>query len=140
MKISNYLQFINEDLVSDLSTKISDKNKDIKEDLVKMIQKSINSEDPKLFNDFIESFVRNPEDSQIEGLINDSDVYDFYLKYRNQVDEILSEIKFYENKPSDIDSFGLYDFIIKGTKKAIEDLVSDIKGEISGKEGEEQSE
>jgi hypothetical protein len=139
MKISNYLQFINEDLVSDLSTKISDKNKDIKEDLVKMIQKSINSEDPKLFNDFIESFVRNPEDSQIEGLINDSDVYDFYLKYRNQVDEILSEIKFYENKPSDIDSFGLYDFIIKGTKKAIEDLVSDIKGEISGKEGEEQS-
>jgi hypothetical protein len=140
MKISNYLQFINEDLVSDLSTKISDKNKDIKEDLVKMIQKSINSEDPKLFNDFIESFVRNPEDSQIEGLINDSDVYDFYLKYRNQVDEILSEIKFYENKPSDIDSFGLYDFIIKGTKKAIEDLVSDIKGEISGEEGEEQSE
>jgi hypothetical protein len=140
MKISNYLQFINEDLVSDLSTKISEKNKDIKEDLVKMIQKSINSEDPKLFNDFIESFVRNPEDSQIEGLINDSDVYDFYLKYRNQVDEILSEIKFYENKPSDIDSFGLYDFIIKGTKKAIEDLVSDIKGEISGKEGEEQSE
>jgi hypothetical protein len=140
MRISNYLQFINEDLVSDLSTKISDKNKDIKEDLVKMIQKSINSEDPKLFNDFIESFVRNPEDSQIEGLINDSDVYDFYLKYRNQVDEILSEIKFYENKPSDIDSFGLYDFIIKGTKKAIEDLVSDIKGEISGEEGEEQSE
>ena len=70
MKISNYLQFINEDLVSDLSTKISDKNKDIKEDLVKMIQKSINSEDPKLFSDFIDSFVRNPEDSQIEGLIN----------------------------------------------------------------------
>jgi hypothetical protein len=73
-------------------------------------------------------------------LINDSDIYDFYLKYRNQVDEILSKIKFYENKPSDIDSFGLYDFIIKGTKKAVEDLVSDIKGEVSGKEGEEEDE
>ena len=47
----------------------------------------------EISNDFIESFVRNPEESQIEGLINDSDIYDFYLKYRNQVDEILSKIK-----------------------------------------------
>jgi len=34
------------------------------------------------FKQFVESLLKNPDDAKIEGLINDSDIYDFYLKYR----------------------------------------------------------
>jgi hypothetical protein len=75
------------------------------------------------FNSFIESFIKNPEDVKIVGLINDSDVYDFYLKYRNQVDEVLSSVKFYQTTPEEMNVFGLYDFVISGTLKAVEEFV-----------------
>jgi regulator of replication initiation timing len=72
--------------------------------------------------------------SQIEGLINDSDVYDFYLKYRNDIDELLSKIKFYDEVPSEITSFSLYDYVIKGTKKAISEIITMIIEESKGTE------
>jgi hypothetical protein len=140
MKISNYFQFIKEDVSQDLISKLSDENKDIKTDILEMITKSVNSEDPKMITEFIDSIIRNTEDSKIEGLISDADIYEFYEKYTNQVDEILSKIKFYDTKPSEINSFSLYKFVVKGTQKAILDLVSDIKGEISGQGGEKKPE
>ena len=44
-----------------------------------------------MFSSFVESFIKNPEDVKIEGLINDSDIYEFYLKWRNDIDEILND-------------------------------------------------
>jgi hypothetical protein len=140
MKISNYFQFIKEDVSQDLISKLSDENKDIKTDILEMITKSVNSKDPKMITEFIDSIIRNTEDSKIEGLISDADIYEFYEKYTNQVDEILSKIKFYDTKPSEINSFSLYKFVVKGTQKAILDLVSDIKGEIIGQGGEKKPE
>ncbi len=72
---------------------------------------------------FIQSYIKNPEDVKIEGLINDSDVYDFYLKYRNQIDEVLGSVKFFQSPPDESNVFGLYDFTIVGTMRAIEEFV-----------------
>jgi hypothetical protein len=79
------------------------------------------------FDTFVKSFVQNPEDIKIEGLINDSDIYEFYLKWRNDIDEILNEIKFFDNKPTEINVFGLYEYVIKGTEAAVKEIVSSIK-------------
>lgn len=75
------------------------------------------------FRTFIDSMIKDPDKFKIEGLINDSDIYDFYLKYRNSVDEILNDINFYDEVPSELNSFGLYDYIIKGTSRAIQEFV-----------------
>lgn len=75
------------------------------------------------FKSFVDSFIKTPDDVKIEGLINESDIYDFYLKYRNQIDEVLNTVKFYGETPESINVFGLYDFIIKGTQKAIQEFV-----------------
>jgi hypothetical protein len=91
-----------------------------------MIKKSLNTEDEETFNKFLKSFVRNPEESQIQGLINDSDVYEFYLKYRNDIDELLSKVNFYDEVPSEMSTFSLYDYIIKGTKRAVSEIISDL--------------
>ena len=129
MKIKSYTSFVNEDLKSDLSPKLKSEYKDIKEDIIEMIEKSLKTSDNKTFEDFVSAFIRNSEETQIEGLINDSDVYEFYLKYRNDIDELLSKIKFYDEVPSEITSFSLYDYVIKGTKKAISEIVTMISEE-----------
>jgi hypothetical protein len=111
---------------------------DIRDDLREMVEKSLKTSDKETIKDFISAFVRNPEETQIEGLINDSDVYDFYLKYRNDIDEILSKVNFYDEVPSEMSCFSLYDYVIRGTKKSVEEIVRDL--EESGPETETETE
>jgi len=139
MKIHKFISFVNEDLASDYTTNLSEENKDLKVELLQMIQKSVNSEDKDVFLEFIDSFVENPSDSKIEGLINGSDIQDFYKKFSGEIDEILADLNFYDDAPSEMDCFSLYDYIIKGTMKAVEDLVKDIKSEISGGQESEET-
>ncbi len=78
------------------------------------------------YKTFLDSFKKDPEDYKIEGLINDSDIYDFYLKNRNDIDEILNDIKFFDEIPTENNSFGLYEYVIKGTERAILELVNNL--------------
>lgn len=100
----------------------SSKYTEVTDEVKKMIENTIEKSGGE-FKSFVESFVKNPEDVKIEGLINDSDIYDFYLKYRNQIDEVLNSVKFYGETPESMNVFGLYDFIIKGTSRAVEEYV-----------------
>jgi len=87
-----------------------------------MIEKTVENSGGEV-NQFIESFIKNPEDVKVDGFINDSDIYDFYLKWRNDIDEVLNDVKFFDNTPNSQNSFGLYEYVIKGTEKAFEEFV-----------------
>ena len=119
--VKRYLQFINE-ANEEVQKVDSSKYTEIKDEIKSMIEKTIENSGGE-FASFIDKFVKEPEDVKIEGLINDSDLYDFYLKFRNDIDEILNDIKFFGNAPSEINAIGLYDYLIKGTQKAIEESV-----------------
>lgn len=129
MKIKKYTNYIKENLKSDLSSNFKE-NKDLKEDIIDIVIKSLNTEDKKTITDFLSSYIKDQDSNQIVGLINDSDIYDFYTSHRNDIDQLLSDIGFYDEIPSEIGSFSLYDYVVKGTKKAILDLVTSIKSEI----------
>ena len=135
MKISKYYQFIKEaeelqstaeDLGSDSTEASTDISKytELKNELIEMIKASLNTEDDKTFEDFIDAYNKNSEETQIEGLINDSDIYEFYLKWRNDIDDILSDINYYDEVPSELKVFSLYEYVIQGTKKSVTELVS----------------
>jgi len=123
--IKKYLQFIKE---SDDSLSANDtyKYEEVKKDVESMIQSTIDKTGGEI-KSFIESFIKNPDDVKIEGLINDSDIYEFYLKWRNDIDEILNNIKFFGDNPTEVNAFGLYEYTIKGTERAIEEIVKMIK-------------
>ena len=123
MKLKYFNQFVFEQ-AEESEVKDTSMFTDLQDDLKEMIEKSLKTSDQKTSEDFIDAYLRDTEKTQIEGLINDSDIYEFYLKYRNNIDEILSEIDFYGEKPSDMDSFSLYDYIIVGTKKAIKEVLN----------------
>ena len=127
--IKKYIQFIKE--ADEVETPVesvidqdsnSDKYSEISNEVKSMIDKTIEKSGGE-FKSFVDSFIKTPEDVKIEGLINDSDIYDFYLKWRNDIDEILNNSKFFDEVPSELNSFGLYDFMIKGTERAIQETV-----------------
>jgi hypothetical protein len=122
MEIKSFWKYIVEE-VEEQSTEDKPSYEEVKKDLTEMIEKSLKTSDQKTKEDFISAYLRDPEKTQIEGLINDSDIYEFYLKYRNNVDEVLSDSDFFEEKPSDLESFSLYDYLIVGTKKAVKSFI-----------------
>jgi hypothetical protein len=103
----------------------ANKFQEVIDEIKSMIEKTIENSGGEL-ETFIDSYIKNPEDVKIEGLINDSDIYDFYLKYRNQIDECLKDIKFYDQTSTDVGAFSLYEYVIKGTLTAIKEFVSSL--------------
>lgn len=104
-----------------------DRFPDLKEEIEQMMKKSLGSESDKVLSDFIDAYTRAPEDNSIEGFINDSDIYEFYLMWRNDIDDILSAVNFFDEVPSEMKVFSLYDYIIQGTKRAVQEVISLMK-------------
>lgn len=121
--IKKFLQYIKEnDEFQDITSSSNSKYDEIKDEIKSMIESTIENSGGE-FNTFIDSLLKNPEDVKIEGLINDSDIYDFYLKWRNDVDEILNDVKFFDEAPVESNAFGLYAYTIKGTERSIEEVI-----------------
>lgn len=125
--IKKYSQFIKEaDEVETPETETQEvakpqsdnKYTDLKEEVKSMIEKTIEKSGGD-FESFKDKFVKSPEDTKIEGFINDSDIYEFYLKFRNDIDELLNNVKYFDEVPSESNTFGLYDYIISGTERAV---------------------
>lgn len=130
--IKKYLEFIKEaDEVTETpaveSTEKTDSGKytELKDEVKSMIEKTIEKSGGE-FKSFVDKFIKSPEDVKIEGFINDSDIYEFYLKFRNDIDELLNDIKYFNEVPSESNTFGLYDYIINGTEKAVSQVVKEL--------------
>jgi hypothetical protein len=126
--IKKYKKFINEsdEVESDISSEIGSGDEissAIREVVIEMVENTIKNSGGE-FNSFVESYVKNPSDVKIEGLINDSDIYEFYLEHRNDIDEILNNANFFEESPSKNESFGLYEYLITGTEKCLLEVMN----------------
>jgi len=135
MKIKKYNQFLKEEVEAETelpentieneeseSSQLAANYQEVTDEITKMIKETIKRSGGE-FNQFLSSYLKDPENIKIEGLINESDIYDFYLKFRNQIDEILEKTKFYQQTPDENGCLGLYDYIILGTNKAIIEFV-----------------
>lgn len=132
--IKKYKQF----LLLEADENKSDISQEIKDELKSMIEKTIEKSGGD-FNSFTDKFIKEPDDIKIEGLINDSDLFDFYLKWRNDVDPILNDMRFYDQSPSKLGVVGLYEYVVKGTQKAIEEVVKGLSGAQSKTETPEEA-
>ena len=104
-------------------------SRDIKQEIRDMIRKSINTSDTKTVNDFIAAYKKDSDANQIEGLINSADIYDFYLKYMDQVDEILSNNDYFKKSPDESNVYSLYDYVVIGTKEAVNYIINGLGSE-----------
>lgn len=119
--IKKWTQYISEDVDDNISSD-GGEYKELKDEIKKMVEKTVENNGGE-YQSFIDSYSTSPEDYQIEGLINDSDIYDFYLKYRNEIDELLNDIKFFDEVPSENNSYSLYEYVINGTKRTVDEII-----------------
>ncbi len=130
--VRRYLDFITEaeetveetEVQSEKETDASDSSKfmEVKDEIKSMIEKTIKSSGGE-YDSFVDSYIKNPDDVKVEGFINDSDIYEFYLKWRNDIDEVLNDVKFFDESPLESNAFGLYEYTIKGTEKAFNEFI-----------------
>lgn len=79
-----------------------------------------------------QELISNTKDNGIDsvnlkGFTNENDIYDFYLEHRFEIDERLNDIEFFSDAPDKYSSKSLYDYIVQGTKVAIESLIVDME-------------
>lgn len=99
----------------------------LKDELLEMVKKSLNTSDSKTVNNFIEAFKMDSKKNQIGGLINDADIYNFYLKFMDEIDDILLKANFFVKSPKELNTFSLYSYIVISTKNAVKIAIDGIK-------------
>lgn len=148
MRLKNYLRFINEDLEksdnkdlkNQIESSIKDKFKDLKLRIIEKIIDSLKTQERKVFDEFITAYIQNDEKNKIQGLINDAEVNEFYLTFSNDINEILSDLKFFEQPPSKINVFNLDTYIVKATLLAVKECIIQIKEDSSEKKVQDSTE
>ena len=76
-----------------------------------------------LINDYIE----NPDKVTINGFVDDNEVFEFYLKYQANIDEICNETEFFTE---DHNVFSLYKYVIEGTKHGVTEALKIMQDEL----------
>jgi hypothetical protein len=97
--------------------------KALKNDLMELVNKSATEQNINS-KEFIKKWVdensippkKKEQTVTLEGLIQDTDIFEFYLKHKDDIDKLLKKDGFF-NEKGNIN--GLYEFSIDGTKRAV---------------------
>ena len=131
MEIKKYVQFITEATGSVEDGPTFDDMKDAIRGMIEETLKKSGGTDVKTFaSKYVqdnESPSKNSGGTSIEGLINDDQIYDFWLEFENEIDELLNQIGFFNDSPANINAMGTYKYIIEATKRAILEIVRLLK-------------
>jgi len=137
MKIEKYTSFVNEKLdFNDIKGKLGDSYIDLKLGLLEMIQSTLqDTKEAELsmidLEDFISDYLTSGKEANtVNKLVEDNDLFNFYLKFQTDVDELLNETKYMDESPKSHNVFSLYDVVIDGTKQAVVETLKKIKMEL----------
>lgn len=134
MKIKKFSNYLNEAVDNSIQKKLKEPYLTVKIGVLELINNSIEKEEnktekgiKKIANKISD---KSTDDVKINGFIEDNDIQNFYLKYKNEIDELLQEEKYFDTPPNQNSVYGLYDFMIDGTKKAFDSLCTMIIKEL----------
>jgi len=137
MKIRKYSSFLVEKLdFDDIKERLDDSYIDLKSELIEMIEETLkNIKNAEItmtdLEDFINDYISAGKDANmIDKLVEDNDIFNFYLKFQSEIDELLNETKYMDESPSNNNVFSLYDVVIDGTKQSILDILESIKDKL----------
>ena len=95
---------------------------DLKNEIRTKIEKTIENSGVD-YTEFLKNYMSESDDSnsktKIDGLISDSDLYEFYMEngvIQQQIDSFLNSIGYFKNT---VDVIGLYDYVVKGVYECI---------------------
>jgi hypothetical protein len=133
MKTFSQYYNLNENLDDQLKDKLSEKYLSLKRGVLLLIDGSLDENQKKeLVNvqNYLSDIEKNGLDNvKITGLIEDADVQNFYLKYKNDIDTLLKDKGYFTDKIAP-NVYSLYDMMLNGTKKAVQYVVEILNNEL----------
>jgi len=126
MEIKKFTNYIFEKIdLDDVKERIGNKYTELKSGLIELIEDSLKNNSNDNINmidieNFISDYISSGKDANmIDGIIEDNDIFNFYLKYQSDIDELLNNSKYMDNSPKHNNVYSLYDVVIDGTKDAV---------------------
>jgi len=129
-KFTNKYQ-IKESLDDKFKNSISGDYSSLKRGILVLLDNSVDNAD-ELVNvqNFINNYVEKPNEATLVGLVDDAEIFDFYMKYQGDVDEICSDNQYFDKSPKEHNVFSLYGFVIEGTKFAVKESMNQIQKDL----------
>ena len=136
MKIEKFKNFLVERLdYSDIEDRLDAEYNELKVEIVKMIEDSLKGATETVnmidIENFISDYISSGKDANmIDGLIEDNDIFNFYLKHQSSIDELLNDSGYMGESPTTNNVFSLYDVVIDGTKDSILVILNRLSDEL----------
>lgn len=131
-----YKDFMFESLDDKFKDKISDEYSSLKRGILLLLDNSVeNSDELVNVQNFMNDYVENSNGKTLVGLVDDADIFDFYLKYQNNVDEICTNKAYFDKSPKEYNVSSLYGFVTAGTKFAVLECLKLLQNDLFKEEG-----
>lgn len=129
LKTFNEIVPVSENFKSELGDKFN-KYAPLKSGILELLDKQLKGDLTKIQN-FITNFIQPESNEILEAFINDAEIFDFYLKFQAEIDQLLLDNDYYDDPP---EVTSLYDYVIDGTYDAVVWAMEEMKTELYGEE------
>lgn len=119
-----------EELKDKYQDAIGDKYRGLKTGILEMIDNTIDTDELVDAQNFMSEYIKNPESGKLNEFVENNEIFNFYLKYQADIDEICNDKNYFNNSMSQRSLFSLYDVIMDGTKFAVIECMSILYNEI----------
>ena len=126
-----YSDMIKENLEDTLKDKLTEQYISLKRGILDLLDLSIN-DTTELVNvqNFIRDYVNNPEPGKLQDFVEDGDIFNFYLKYQSDFDDICNDNGWFDESPKSKNIFSLYDNILEGAKFGVIQCMKELEKEL----------
>jgi hypothetical protein len=138
-----YPDFMYESLEDKYKDKVSGDYESLKRGILLLLDNSVeNTEELVNVQNFINEYIEDDDNATLVGLVDDAEIFEFWNKYKDQIDEICGDKNYFDQTPIDNNIFSVYDFMINATKFAVKETMKSLENDLfsGGKETQGQEE
>jgi len=128
--MEKFSTLIVEKLLDKYENTIGEQYKGLKSGILELIDDTIESEELVDAQNFMNDYIQNPESGKLNDFVENNEIFNFYLKYQADIDEICNNKNYFDNTMKQRNIFSLYDVLMDGTKFAVKECMSILYNEI----------
>jgi len=116
-----YKDFLYENLDDKFKDKLDEKYISIKRGILLLLEESVEDVNELVnIQNYMHKSIEDLDSNPLIGFIDDGDIFDFYLKYQLDIDDICNNNSWFKKQPIEENIFSLYQYIINGTKFGVQ--------------------
>ena len=127
---TKYKDLIYESLEDKFKDKLTEEYLSLKKGVLKLVEDSVDDSELVDVQNFMNNYSKDDSKEALIGFVDSADIYNFYLKYMGQIDELCNDKNYFDDIPSKNNIFSLYDYTIDGTNFATKEIIKILLDEL----------